>query len=81
MLNTNDYLELSFASESGVGDGSTLAFPVASDIKSAVLVWVTVDGLNKTLNTDYTVTLLTKTITFAVAPAIAQKINIKYVLK
>jgi hypothetical protein len=75
---TNDWLDVSFASDSGTGDGSTTDFIVTYDLKSAFTIWVTLDGLLLTITTHYTVTVGTKTISFVTAPAAGQKITIKY---
>lgn len=75
---TNDWVDLSFASDSGSGNGSTVDFVTTYDLKSQNTVWVTVDGLLLTITTHYTVTVATKTITFVTAPVAGQKITIKY---
>jgi hypothetical protein len=54
------------------GNGSLTAFVVPA--KPASLVKVTVDGADKTLNTDYTYDSATGTITFATAPANNKKV-------
>ena len=58
------------------GDGSTVAFVVES--KPAVLTKVTVDGTAKTLDTDYSYTAATGTVTFTTAPADTKEITATY---
>lgn len=81
MILTNEWLDLSFASDSGSGNGVAVAFVTSNDLHSAGSVWITLDGLGLTITTHYTVTLATNTITFVTAPASGQKINIKYMKK
>ena len=76
---TNKWLDLTMASDSGTGDGSSVDYVVSNDLKTQNSVWVSVDGLLKTITSDYTVNVSTNTITFTTAPAVAQKINIKYI--
>lgn len=75
---TNDWLDLSYASDSGTGDGVTTDFVTTYDLKSQNTVFVTLDGLLLTITSHYTVTVSTKTISFITAPAAGQKITIKY---
>lgn len=74
----NEYNSLDMASDSATGNGSTTDYVTSSNIKSTIGVWVSVDGLIRTITTDYTVTLGTNTISFVTAPASGQSINIKY---
>jgi len=75
---TNDWVDLSCASDSGSGNGVTTDFVTTYDLKSQNTIWVTLDGLLLTITTHYTVTVATKTISFVTAPAAGQKITIKY---
>jgi hypothetical protein len=77
----NKYAAFTAASESAAGDGATLDFATGQNIKSEKLLWVTVDGSNMTLNEHYSVSLVTNTITFVTAPALGQKVNVKYIVR
>jgi hypothetical protein len=80
-IQTNEYLALSFASGSAIGDGVASTLVLANLLKDEKLIWVTIDGLDRRLTNDYTVDLPSKTITFVVIPAKGQIINIKYAIK
>lgn len=75
----NKWVDFLFASESSVGDNTTTDFITTYDLKTQNSIWVIVDGLTRTITTDYTVNLGTKTISFVTAPALGQKITIKYI--
>ena len=75
-----EWLDLNFASESGTGNGSATDFSLSYTPKSGNSIWVMVNGLQKMITADYTVNLATKTISFVVAPASAQSINVKYLI-
>ncbi len=73
---TNQWLVAEMVSDSGVGNGSTVTFSTTQSIHSASSLQVSLNGLIRA--TGYTVDLVANSITFSVAPAIGQNINIKY---
>jgi hypothetical protein len=77
---SNEFLDLSYASDSGAGDGSTVDFVTSSKIKGTSTTSVYVNGIKKFLTTHYTINLSNHTITFVTAPALGQKINITYAI-
>lgn len=77
---TSEWIDVTFASESGAGNGSATDFALTYTPKSNNSIWVTVNGLQKIITVDYTVDLPSKTISFVTAPAVAQTINVKYLL-
>ena len=60
-----------------IGNNSTTVYDIGAFPGTLASVTVTVDGLTKKLNTDYTIQVASKTITFSSAPATNSKINIK----
>lgn len=68
-----------FRKNSASGDGSTTAFVLADTPIGSGALWVTVNGLEQELTTDYS--LSGNTVTFVNAPALAQSINFFYVRK
>lgn len=75
---SNLYLDLATASDSGVGDDTTVNFVLSQTPKSTLTPLVTVDGIKRRYTTDYTITLGTKTLSFVVAPKKGQIINATY---
>ena len=78
---TNIWLDISFATDSGTGNGSSTEFVTTYDLKTSNTIWITVNGLTRLLGIDYTIDLETNKVTFTTAPATAQKIIIRYMLK
>lgn len=78
---TNEWLDLTFASDSGTGNGSTTDYVTTYGLYSANGIWVILDGLLLTITTHYTVNTGTNTISFVTPPANGQKITIKYIKK
>jgi hypothetical protein len=74
----NDWVDLEMISDSGAGNGTTVDFVTTSNIKSSNSTLVFVDGLLRNITTDYTISLVTDTVSFVIAPAYGQKINIRY---
>jgi hypothetical protein len=77
----SEWVDLTFANDSGTGNGSTSSFVTTNDLYSANAIWLSLDGLLLTITTHYTVNVSTNTITFVTAPANGQKISIKYMKK
>lgn len=76
---TGKYIDNVFESDSGSGNGATVAFVLSNTPHSQTNVKVFVNGIRQQLTTDYSVTLATKTITFVTAPANGQSIDIDYI--
>ena len=60
-----------------IGDGSTTVFSIGQLAGTQASVVVSLDGATQTLNSEYTVDIQNKTVTFAAAPLLASKISIK----
>ena len=60
-----------------IGDASTTLFSIGQLAGTQSSVVVSLDGVTQTLNSEYTVDIQNKTITFASAPAVSSKISIK----
>ena len=60
-----------------IGDGSTTVFSIGQLAGTQASVVVSLDGATQTLNSEYTVDIQNKTVTFAAAPVLASKISIK----
>ena len=68
-----------FQHDSGVGDGSTVAYVLSNTPHSADNVMVFLNGLLQKQTTDYSVS--GSTVTFVTAPATAQDILLRYIKK
>ena len=75
---TSSWIDLSFVSESGTGNGVATDFDLTYTPSSVNSVFVYLDGLLLLLTTHYTVDIGNKKISFVSAPAAAQKINVRY---
>jgi hypothetical protein len=60
-----------------IGDGSTTIFSIGQLAGTQSSVVVSLNGATQTLNTEYTIDIQNKTVTFASAPVLDSKISIK----
>jgi len=60
-----------------IGDGSTTIFSIGQLAGTQASVVVSLDGATQTLNSEYTVDIQNKTVTFVSAPVLDSKISIK----
>lgn len=75
---SNLYSDLSTASDSGTGNGSTTDFVLSQKPVNTLDPVITLNGIKQRYTTDYSITLSTKTLSFVTAPAIGQVINATY---
>jgi len=75
---TSSWVDLSFVSESGTGNGSATDFDLTYTPASVNSIFVFIDGILQLLTTHYTVDIGNKKVSFVSAPAAAQKINVRY---
>lgn len=78
---TGEWIADILVRDTATGNGSTTIFNLSGKLHSSDSLQVYVNGLLRTLTTDYTVNVSTSQVTFTTAPAIAQNIEFRYIEK